>query len=57
MNLPDGVKIYVGRKVFKGEIPDDKIPAGLNKGNLQKKLKIQQDEAKKAAKSEESRAD
>jgi hypothetical protein len=28
MILPAGVKLYVGNQVYRGEIPDDKIPEG-----------------------------
>jgi len=56
MKLPDGVVIHVGGRRYKGQLPDNKITAKLNKGKLQKKLKAQEEVAKKAAKSEESKA-
>ena len=49
MKLPDGVTIHAGGRVYKGEIPDDKVPAKLNKAKINKRLKAQE-EAKKPAK-------
>jgi hypothetical protein len=49
MKLPDGVKIVTGGREYKGEIPDNCIPAGLNKTKINKLLKSQGDAKKKAA--------
>jgi hypothetical protein len=31
MKLADGVTVHTGGRVYKGEIPDDKIPEDFNK--------------------------
>lgn len=48
MKLPDGVKIFVGGKVLKGEVPDDLIPE-----KVKQKLGVKKPETgKKAEKGE-----
>lgn len=49
MKLPDGVKIVTGGREYKGEIPDNRVPAGLNKTKINKLLKSQADAKKKVA--------
>ena len=31
MKLPEGVTVHAGGRVYKGEIPDDRMPKGLKK--------------------------
>ena len=31
MKLPEGVTVHAGGRVYRGEIPDDRLPKGLKK--------------------------
>lgn len=56
MKLPDGVTVHAGGRVYKGEIPDDKVPAKLNKTKLNKRVKEQEAANKKAEEAEKTAA-
>ena len=56
MKLPEGMTVHTGGRVYKGEIPDNRVPAKLPKTKINKLIKAQ-DEAKKKAESKAEKAD
>ena len=42
MKLPDGMTIHTGGRVYRGEIPENRIPAKLPKTKINKLLKAQE---------------